>query len=223
MRVLVAAVFGGFVIYACVAAKELFSPVPASPVFRYAYAPPSPASYQQPRGPYAARNVVLYGPRVPPAGPRMQLPNPFGGGKEGGEKPPDISEEELEAMANLPKFGGFVAPPRPERPEFKFELPSFGGDEPLKLYPSDVQFTDVDGDLITLREAANNKVNMYVGNKLVFEQATLKRNGNTLEVTGTVKKGTPLSFIGFNLEEKQTEGTTPKNPEDLDKAMALVE
>ena len=57
MRVLVAAVFGGFVIYACVAAKELFSPVPASPVFRYAYAPPyepryapaAPASYQQPR------------------------------------------------------------------------------------------------------------------------------------------------------------------------------
>ena len=81
----------------------------------------------------------------------------------------------------------------------------------------------MDGDLITLRETAGKRVNMYVGNKLMFEQATLTRNGNALEITGTVKKGTPLSFIGFNIEERQTEATTPKNPEDLDKAMALVE
>ena len=50
-------------------------------------------------------------------------------------------------------LGGFELP--------KFELPSFGG-EPLTPKPGDVQFKDVDGDMVTLR---NNfgKVDFYVG------------------------------------------------------------
>ena len=35
-------------------------------------------------------------------------------------------------------------------------------------------------------------------------------------------KGTPLSMLGFNIEETVTEGTTPASPEDLERAMALV-
>lgn len=51
----------------------------------------------------------------------------------------------------------------------------------------------------------------------------MQRTGNTLEITGTIKKGTPLSFLGFNLEDTVTEGTTPSDPADADKAMGLVQ
>lgn len=106
------------------------------------------------------------------------------------------------------------------------EFESFGdkwnapGD--LQLIPSDVQFEDVDGDTITFRGVRNGKVDYYVGKKLKLSGAVLTQSGSSLQVTGTVKKGTPLSFLGFNLEESVTDQMTPKDPEMLEKAMALV-
>ena len=41
-------------------------------------------------------------------------------------------------------------------------------------------------------------------------------------ITGTVKSSTPLSLLGFNLEDIVTEGTTPADPADLEKAIALL-
>ena len=118
-------------------------------------------------------------------------------------------------------MAGFGLP----NPFENFEAPSlpnpFGGGS-LELYPSDVQFQDIDGDVITLREA-RGKVDFYVGNQVKLSGARLRRNGNTIEITGTVKKGTPLSFLGFNLEDVITEGVTPVNAADCDAAMALVE
>ena len=67
------------------------------------------------------------------------------------------------------------------------------------------------------------QVDYYVGKSLKLEGAVLVQNGNSLQVTGTIKKGTPLSFLGFNLEETQTDQMTPSDPEDVAKAMALLE
>ena len=124
-------------------------------------------------------------------------------------------------------------PEMPKMPKIDFkdflggiEIEAFGdkfaapGD--LKLIPSDVQFSDVDGDTITLRGVPGRKVDYYVGKDLKLSGAVLTANGGSLQVTGTVKKGTPLSFLGFNMEETITDQMTPQDPEDLSRAMALV-
>ena len=46
------------------------------------------------------------------------------------------------------------------------------------------------------------------------------RRGRT--VVPAEATGTPLSLLGFNLEEAVIEGVKPMDPADLDKAMALV-
>ena len=126
---------------------------------------------------------------------------------------------------NLPKLPDGL-PSLPKIDLGGIEIESFGdkwnkpGD--LKLIPSDVQFQDVDGDTITLREVRNGKVDYYVGKELKLESATLVQSGNSLQVSGKVNKGTPLSFLGFNLEESITDQMTPADPADLAKAMALV-
>ena len=65
-------------------------------------------------------------------------------------------------------------------------------------------------------------MDFYVGGKLKLESAVMVRNGNALQFTGKETKGTPLSMLGFNLEETITVGATPRDPADVDKAMALV-
>lgn len=124
-------------------------------------------------------------------------------------------------------------PEMPKLPKINFkdflggiEVEAFGdqfaapGD--LKLLPSDVQFVDVDGDTITLRGVYGGKIDYYVGKTLKLSGAILAESGGSLQITGTTKKGTPLSFLGFNLQETITDSMTPKDPEDLAKAMALV-
>jgi len=70
----------------------------------------------------------------------------------------------------------------------------------------------------------SNKVDLFVNKKPVLSGATLKANGNMLEVTGKVKKGFGgIILPGFALEEMVTEGITPKDPADFASAMALVE
>ena len=65
---------------------------------------------------------------------------------------------------------------------------------------------------------------MYVNRKEKLKGATIKVNGNMLEITGKVKKGFGgIVLPGFELEEIVTEGVQPTNPEDLAKAMALIE
>lgn len=125
-----------------------------------------------------------------------------------------------------PAAAQMMEPPKlPELP--KLGLPDlggiFGGGDDFQLFPSDVEFTDVDGDVVVLRGKSGTSVDFYVNRKLLLSNARLKRTGNGLEITGTVKKGTPLSWLGFNVEEVVTEGTTPRDPEVLDKAMALMQ
>ena len=97
----------------------------------------------------------------------------------------------------------------------------FGGG--FEALPNDVQFKDVDGDLVTLRPKFGAKaVDFYVGGSLKLSDAKVVQEGNTLKLTGKETKGTPLSLLGFNLEETVTEATTPSNPADIEKAMALV-
>jgi hypothetical protein len=103
------------------------------------------------------------------------------------------------------------------------EMPSFGGGgDDFKLFPSDVQFTDVDGDTVTIRPLGASKIDFYVNGKLRLSKAVLAKNGNMLEITGTITKGTPFSIIGFNLEDVITEGTQPRDPADCDKAVAAA-
>jgi hypothetical protein len=107
------------------------------------------------------------------------------------------------------------------------QLPGgFWTSEDLELKPGDLQFTDVDGDVVTLRlirdMAGRFVVDMYINGALRFEKATLKQNGKTLEATGMAKTKTPLSFIGLNIENEETEGTTPQNEDDLRRALTLV-
>ena len=136
-------------------------------------------------------------------------------------------------MPSMPSFGG-------------------GGDDSFKLFPDDVQFVDTDGETVTIRPVVRTqglerwtslrtrtlcssptidplrgqpgmkKVDFYVNGKLRLSKAVLARNGNMLEITGTITKGTPFSIIGFNLEDVVTEGTQPRDPADCDKAMAVV-
>jgi hypothetical protein len=60
------------------------------------------------------------------------LPNPFGGSDDDG-----VAKETDEGFSTV---GGFVAPSRPERPEFKLELPN-PFEQQLKLGPRDVSFS----------------------------------------------------------------------------------
>ena len=92
-----------------------------------------------------------------------------------------------------------------------------------RLFPTDVQLTDVDGDDIVLRGKGGATVEYYVGRKGRMRAARLKISGNSLQISGQIKKPVPLfSLIGFNLEEFVTDVCTPQDPADLDKAMALV-
>ena len=106
------------------------------------------------------------------------------------------------------------------------EIESFGDkwnkDGGLKLIPSDVQFKDVDGDTITFRGRGGSIVDYYKGSKLMLKKAVLEVKGANLLVTGTVQKSTPLSMLGFNLEDTITEQITPADPDDLAKASALI-
>mmetsp|Transcript_33749 Transcript_33749/g.88791 ORF Transcript_33749/g.88791 Transcript_33749/m.88791 type:complete len:143 (-) Transcript_33749:310-738(-) len=105
-----------------------------------------------------------------------------------------------------------------------FKLPDFGGGSNFQLFPSDVNFMDVDGDDVVIRSASAGRVDLYVNKELKFEAASMKLNGNTLEITGKVKQGFAfLGALGFNLEDIVTEGVTPKDPAYLEKALALVE
>ena len=101
--------------------------------------------------------------------------------------------------------------------------PFGGGDGDFRLFPDDVSFTDRDGDQVVLRKTIGNRVDFYVNKKMRLSGARMVRNGDTLEVTGTIKKGTPLSFLGFNLEDVVTEGCVPSDAAACDAAMALVE
>jgi hypothetical protein len=92
-----------------------------------------------------------------------------------------------------------------------------------RLFPNDVQFNDIEGDEITLRGKGGNKVEYYSNGKGRMRSASLRVEGNTLQISGVVKKPVPVfSLIGFNLEEFVTDAATPKDPADLDRAMALV-
>jgi hypothetical protein len=125
----------------------------------------------------------------------------------------------------LPPTTGWARPHVPLRAPAPqaIQLPFFGGGDDFQLFPSDVEFKDVDGDYIVLRKAAGGKIDLYVNKKLKFEGARMVVNGNTLEVTGSVKQGFAfLGALGFQLEDIVTEGVTPANPADLEKAAALV-
>ena len=77
-------------------------------------------------------------------------------------------------------IGGFKLP----------DLPSFGGgDDDFRLFPSDVEFTDVDGDVVVLRPKGG-KIDFFVNRKLRISNANLVKNGNMLEITGRVEKKT---------------------------------
>lgn len=102
-----------------------------------------------------------------------------------------------------------------------FSFNTGSSDEGLKPRKGDVQFTDVDGDVITLCPfPGTNKVTMYVNSKLQISQATLECEGNLLKLTGKVKRNT--GFLGFELEDIVTMGSEPADPSVIDAAMALV-
>ena len=128
-----------------------------------------------------------------------------------------MSRASLRAPAPL-ALGGFELP--------KIELPNpFGGDDGFQLYPSDVEFTDRDGDVVVLRPVQAGKIDFYVNKSLKLSGATLQKaaDGTMLEITGKIQ--TPFAFLGvlgFNLEDIVTEGTVPNDPADVEKAMGLV-
>jgi len=98
-----------------------------------------------------------------------------------------------------------------------------GGGNDFQLIPSDVQFKDVDGDTVTFRPISTGKADFYVNGKLQLSKAVVVKNGDMLEITGTIIKGTPFSAIGFNLEDVVTEGTKPLDPADCDKVMEALQ
>ena len=61
-------------------------------------------------------------------------------------------------------------------------------------------------------------MDLYIGGKLKLEGTVMVRSGNALQFTGKETKGTPLSMLGFNLEDTITVGATPRDPADVDKA-----
>ena len=101
----------------------------------------------------------------------------------------------------------------------------FGGPE-FRLFPSDVQFTDVDGDDVVIRPVpGGTRIDLYVNKKLKFEKATMTKSasGDMLEIQGSVKQGFAfLGALGFQLEDIVVEGVKPRDPADVEKAMALV-
>merc|ERR1719238_1845476 len=64
-------------------------------------------------------------------------------------------------------LGDFKLPEIPN--PFGGLLEGFGGGDDFRLFPDDVQFSDVDGDLVTLR-GKGATVDLYVGKKAADEQ-----------------------------------------------------
>jgi len=92
-----------------------------------------------------------------------------------------------------------------------------------RLFPTDVQFFDVDGEELTFRGKGGRTVEYWVNKKGRMREARIKQDGNSLQISGSIRKPVPLfSLIGFNLEDFVTDVATPKDPADVDKVMALV-
>ena len=92
------------------------------------------------------------------------------------------------------------------------------------LFPSDVQFLDVDGEELTFRSNENGAtVQYWVNGKGRMRSASIREVDGSLQISGTIKKPVPLfSLIGFNLEDFVTDVATPKEPAVLKQGMALV-
>lgn len=92
------------------------------------------------------------------------------------------------------------------------------------LFPSDVQFLDVDGEELTFRSNENGAtVQYWVNGKGRMRSASIREVDGSLQISGTIKKPVPLfSLIGFNLEDFVTDVATPKDPAVMKQAMALV-
>ena len=163
--------------------------------------------------------------RAPSAVAIGGLPNPFGGENDGAKSEGDGFK--LPELPKLPNpFGGGEAKGGEQGGGFGLpELPNpfgGGGDDDFRLYPDDFEFKDVDGDMVVLRVARGSlQVDYYVNRKLRISKANLVKNGNMLEISGRIQK--PTGFMNFALEEYVTEGTTPADPADVDRAMALVQ
>ena len=120
--------------------------------------------------------------------------------------------------AHVSAIGDFKLPDLPKLP--LPDLPNPFAEE-FRLFPDDVQFTDVDGDEVVLRPKLG-KVDFYVNKKLRMENCRIAINGDTIEISGTMQKGTPLSFLGFNIVETVTEGAKPRDPAALELAGKLA-
>ena len=91
------------------------------------------------------------------------------------------------------------------------------------LFPSDVQFRDVDGEELTFRSNENGTVNYWVNGKGRMRSASIIVVSGSLHISGTIKKPVPLfTLIGFNHEDFVTDVATPKDFAVLKQAMALV-
>ena len=90
--------------------------------------------------------------------------------------------------------------------------------------PGDVQFQDVDGDVITLKRSRTSPsaVDYYVGDELKIEGAILERAGDALQFTGVDRSTFMYKAFGGNFKSIITDQATPRDPEDCDKACALT-
>mmetsp|Transcript_75559 Transcript_75559/g.200926 ORF Transcript_75559/g.200926 Transcript_75559/m.200926 type:complete len:158 (-) Transcript_75559:212-685(-) len=120
------------------------------------------------------------------------------------------------------------------RCQFKLPKIDFGGIEfeegretttRLKTGPGDVQFADRDGDIITLKKSprAPKAVDYYNGEVMKIRDAQMVQRGSGLVLSGVDRTDWKFKFFSGNFKDIIDELVEPKDPADVDRALALLE
>lgn len=95
-----------------------------------------------------------------------------------------------------------------------------GGQQGGTVYNADA-FRDTDGDTISLKRTTSKRVDFYVNGQLKITAAALEQKGQSLELQGIDAQDWKYKFSP-SFKTYLTDLTTPADPADLEKAVALV-
>ena len=126
------------------------------------------------------------------------------------------------------QFGGFKLPKMP-----KIDMGGIQFEEGmetttmLKAAPGDVQFSDADGDVITLRKStfpgADGKVDYFNGEVMKIQAATMAKEGEGLLLSGVDRTTRKFKASSGSFKEVIDELAVPTDPADVTRALALLE
>jgi len=96
----------------------------------------------------------------------------------------------------------------------------------LKAAPGDVQFSDADGDVITLRKStlpgATGKIDYYNGETMKIQAASMVKEGEGLLLSGVDRTSFKFKASSGSFKEVIDELAVPTDSADVERALALL-